>query len=202
MDWDPYDRANKTTISLIQEAIQCGYDTPEVYLLLAKAYHGSRNYGLALDEIDQLLETLKNNDHKKSMTVEVLCVRAKILVEMGMYQEADETFLSAKGLDADLFSQHLWINPISFEEDILIRSLIEMKFDVQKRWTLDAMIRLFAFSYGRSIFDLVTSQDGKTIIELKTELDRLDKVYPKIMKELKKTIGEENWLSLRQKKKI
>jgi hypothetical protein len=45
----------------------------------------------------------------------------------------------------------------------------------------------------------VTSQDDKTIIELKTELERLEKVYPKIMRELKKIIGEENWQDLKTK---
>jgi tetratricopeptide (TPR) repeat protein len=133
IDWDPYQQAGKGTISLIQEAIECGYDAPEAYLLLAKAYHGSCNYGLALDEIDRLLETI-NGDHEKAMIVEVLCVRAKISMEMGRYQEADETFLNAKILDAALFSQYLWINLVSFEEDILVRSLIEMKFNVQKPW--------------------------------------------------------------------
>ena len=193
-DWGPAYRADDYTISLLHEALESGYHDPEVYFLLAKAYHGSHNYGFALKEIDRLIDAV-DDTHEKM--VDFLCLRAKILIEMKRYKEARDTLLNAKELDEARLSQCLWIIPSNFEEEILCRCIMEVEFGSRITKPLHTVMYALILALGRSLGDLVTSIDEQKVIEWKTELDYLEKKYPGSLVVIQEIIDKECWEALR-----
>ncbi len=200
-NWDPFFVATDYTISLLQEALESGYREPDVYFLLAKAYHGACNYGLALREIDQLIKSVDANCDNEKM-VDYLCVRAKILVEMKKYEDADKALAKAQKISTSFLDQFLVSNSLNLEEDVLIRLLIDIKYGGKISRPIYDIANLLIYSFDRNLFDLVTSLDDKKVLELKTRLDFLEKKHPEIFMYSKKLISAENWLALKSKESL
>lgn len=74
-------------VSCLDRAIQLGYDVPEVYLLRAQAHHGSSNFGLALLDLDRVIE-----GNSQDLLPEAWSIRANILMKMHRFDEALETY--------------------------------------------------------------------------------------------------------------
>jgi tetratricopeptide (TPR) repeat protein len=191
-DWDPIFGADDYTVSLIQEAIGLGYQDPEVYCLLAEAHYGSHNYGLALKEIDRLIDTV---DETNGGLIKFLCFRASTLAKMGRFKEARETLLRAKQLDEAEFSQ--WVTSTSSGEEFLCRYALDFEFVGETQEFMFTSVRHLILALGRTLEDLVTSVDGEKVIEWKTGLDYLEKKYPGILAIAREMVGEEYWKALK-----
>jgi tetratricopeptide (TPR) repeat protein len=194
-DWDPFSGADEYTFSLLDEAIESGYHEPEVYYLLSAAYHGSCNYGFALDEIERLIYNV-GDSHQD--IVKFLCLKSKILVEMKKFKEARDTLIKARDIDEEELFSEIYINPFGIEEDILCRCLIEKEFTRKGvENPLDDVMLFLINALGTTVTELITSIDGKEIFEFKTILDDLEKKYPGTLDVVHKIIGDESWDELR-----
>ena len=74
-------------IALLNQAIKLGYQHPNVYFLRVEARCGAFNYGLALQDVDKVIETVEKTDE---LFPSAQSLRAFILVKM---QKFDEVFM-------------------------------------------------------------------------------------------------------------
>jgi tetratricopeptide (TPR) repeat protein len=179
-------------VALLDRAIEIGYREPKAYRLRAEANATLHNYGLALQDIDRAISKAEADDQN---LVRLLCLRAEILVEMKVFDEAYQTLSRAEQMDQEGAKTWLVLVKSGFGDDILWRYALQHKFgDSSVSGTIRNALRILILSKGRSLYRIAEQRDGSITIE--TQLDHLEEECPGIMRALRDIVGERLWLSM------
>lgn len=189
--WDVIFGTDEKSLSLIEEAIQTGYENPKLYFLLAEAHYGMANFGLAFKEVERLLNENKITDN--DFLVELLCFRANVLVEMGKFIEARDTLIRAEELSSDSVRQYLSLLDLYFYHSILCKYMLAWEFGNNITFPMNLVIRFLVLALSRKIESLETSIENDEVLEWKSGLDYLERKFPGIKKTLREYLGEEDW---------
>jgi len=194
--WDVIDEdvsAGRDAESFLSQAIDMGYREPEVYYLRAEANIGLRNYGLALEYIDEAIDSVEAESEK---LVKFLCLKAAILAKMDKFKKAYRTLVRARELNEDEVEGHLYIIRYGFENSILCQCALEFEFGKRHFSSpISTIVEVLALSKGRRVREIRKRSDGTIVF--KTDLDDLEDKLPGVVGMVRGIIGEKLWASMR-----
>ncbi len=176
--WDGIDFGlDEKSISLLYEALESGYQNPELIFLIAEVHFGARNYFEAMKFVEQFITT---DGLSKQNTMKSLTLKGKILIEFGRFSEARKILRQAQQLDQEEFNQYHTYKLIRFDfvEEMLYRFALVNEFGFSLGYPMNRIIRILALEMGRELYGLTTSLDGNEILEWESRLDIVDKRFP------------------------
>lgn len=176
--WDSIEYGlDEKSISLLYEALESGYQNPELIYLIAEVHYGSRNYFEAMKFVEQYITT---DDLSKQNTMKSLILKGKILIEFGRFPEARKILRQAQQLDREEFNQYISYNLIRFDfiEEMLYRFALVNEFGFSLRYPMNRIISILALEMGRELYGLTTSLDGNEVLGWESRLDIVEKRFP------------------------
>lgn len=190
-DWS----VGEDAVSLMDEAIQLGYDESRAFYLRATGHIVAGNYGLALKDTDKALMSVDQKN--KEQVVELLCYRAQALCETKRYSEAHESLLKAREIDEDSLYGHIML-AYDIDSKILYECGLNHEFNGPNDslgLPMRTIVKILILWRGRTKF---MTADGEQL----SELDYLEKKCPGVVQYLKKILGQELWQTMNTKKDL
>lgn len=181
-----------SVLTAMETALDHGFSDVGVFQLKARAKFELHDCNLALQDINKALEMTSGPE----IQLEILGLKANILARMRRFEEAYETFRTARRLSSNQLHRS-YTDPFGYvadelEDEILWRYALEAEFSSpgnfpSGRYVVAALLHYLGL-HGGYVFD----PNNKSIHEVSGVDATLNK-YRKILPSLKKIVGEDFW---------
>lgn len=185
----------------LNEVLQLDYKLPQVYLELAEVHCRMFNYGLALNVIEEAFSNAEFDDRTRG---EFLAFRGSILVRIGKYQEARNSYIHARELHEDSHEPYLWNYALKPDvRSILLHYGLAQEFGLTISFAERVALKSLIFNLARSTHEVwTTDNNGKKVRWMMTGLESYDHFYPGIIDPFREIVGEEDWQAILNKRKL
>lgn len=194
------EQGDKMTLHALNEAIQLGYDEFGVYYLRASLHLGNFNYGLALQDINTVIE--KTDD----ATILRSCqsIQVSMLLTQRKYKEALDMLLTTDKSGNDLES---WATPDfhRLTEDILYKASITHMVGKPFDRNIDSLYR-DAYKQVLCVLLAMLGKVQQIVVVGETEIPvpilDVEEYYPEISDAIREIVGEDIWEAVKTKTPI
>jgi tetratricopeptide (TPR) repeat protein len=189
--WDSIlHEVEERTFATLYEALDTGYQNPELLFLIAEANNTARNYSEALKFVNKFIESAKLDEKE---VVDKLLFKSSLLIRLGHFLEAKKTLLRVSRINKEAIKSFNHLRNYNFWEELLIGYVLAIELDIPLEHPATPLVMLLAMTMARQLVSLSTTIDSSKIIEWESKLDLLEKDYPGINMILRELFNTEQW---------